>query len=80
VAITHPGGLGGVGGSLSVVMGKTVDVLLVCYVMLVVVVLELSSDVVVEVCDSCVAVLLVPSVVSIEVELELSVWVVVDDD
>jgi hypothetical protein len=80
VAITHPGGLGGTGGGFSVVVGKTVDVLLTCSVVPTVVVFELSMDVVVEVDNDWVVVLLVPSGVSMVVEIELSVWVVVDDD
>jgi hypothetical protein len=80
VAITHPGGLGGTGGGLSVVVGKTADVLLVRSLVQMVVVFELSVDVVVEVDDDWVVVLLVPSVVSMVVEIELSVWVVVDED
>jgi hypothetical protein len=52
VAITHPGGLGGVGAvvGFSVVLGETADVLLV------------------------------PSVVSVVVEIEVSISVAVDDD
>ena len=61
------------------VVGKTADVLLVCSVVSIVVVFELSVDVVVEVDDGWVVVL-VPSVISMVVEIELSVWVVVDDD
>ena len=62
------------------VEGKTADVLLVCSVVPMVVEIELSMDVVVEVNDDWIVVLLVPSVVSMVVEIELSVWVVVDDD
>ena len=62
------------------VEGKTTDVLLVCSVVSMVDVLELSVDVVVEVDDDWVVVLLVPSLVSVVVEIELSVWLVVDDD